>query len=109
MDPAPTFARRFPPLAAAWSVVPKPENQVGWAWLAATILREHRGSGHVTAPVGVLRREVEDLTSRLATGPVESVGETGVTQAIALGAPVGRHLMDGGVIPVPNPAGAPQP
>ncbi len=155
------------PLAAAWSVVPRPEDPVESAWLATTILREHRGDGHVIAAVGAglrgldatlthiatgaitrklvqpsrgwsdddwelsarrlqarglldrdgrltktggaLRRDVEDLTDRLAAGPVESIGETGVKQAIALAAPVSRHLMDGGVIPVPNPIGAPRP
>jgi hypothetical protein len=39
MDPASTF------------VVLKPENPVGWTWLAATILREQRGDGHVLAGV----------------------------------------------------------
>ncbi len=155
------------PLAAAWSVVPRPEDPVESAWLAASILREHRGDGHVIAAVGAglrgldatithvatgsitreliqpsrgwsdddweqsarrlqarglidrdgrltktggaLRREIEDLTDRLAAGPVERIGETGVKQAIALAAPVSRLLMDSGVIPVPNPIGAPRP
>ena len=58
---------------------------------------------------GALRREVEDLTDRLAAGPVERVGETGVKHVIDLAAPVSRHLIDSGVIPVPNPVGAPRP
>jgi hypothetical protein len=155
------------PLAAAWSSVPKSDDPVASAWLAATILREHRGDGHVLAGVtaglrgldatltfvatgaisreliqpsrgwsdddweqshqrlqargildrdgrltktgGALRREVEDLTDRLAAAPVERLGETGVKRAIDLAAPVSRHLIDAGIIPVPNPIGAPRP
>jgi hypothetical protein len=155
------------PLAAAWSQVPRPGDAIASAWLAATILREHRGDGHVLAGVGAglrgidatitfvatgaitreiiqptrgwsdddwqqsvrrlharglvdrdgrltktggaLRREVEDLTDRLAAAPVERLGETGVRRAIELAAPLSRHLMDTGVVPVPNPIGAPRP
>lgn len=155
------------PLAAAWSQVPRPADAVASAWLAATILREHRGDGHVLAGVGAglrgidatltfvatgaitreiiqptrgwsdddweqsarrllarglldrdgrltktggaLRRDVEDLTDRLAAAPVERLGETGVRRAIELAAPVSRHLIDTGIIPVPNPIGAPRP
>jgi hypothetical protein len=155
------------PLAAAWSAVPRPADSVAAVWLAATILREHRGDGHVLAGVasglrgldasvtfaatgaisreliqptrgwndedweqsvrrlqarglldrdgrltksgGALRRDVEDLTDRLAAGPVERLGSTGVERAIDLATPVSRHLIDTGVIPVPNPVGAPRP
>lgn len=155
------------PLAAAWSEVPHPEDPVESAWLAATILREHRGDGHVLAAVGAglrgleatltfvatgaitretiqpsrgwsdddwqqashrlaarglldrdgrltktggaLRREVEDLTDRLAAGPVERLGQTGIKRAIDVAALVSRCLIDGGVVPVPNPIGAPRP
>jgi hypothetical protein len=155
------------PLAAAWAGVPRPADEVGALWLAATILREHRGDGHVLAAVahglrgldatvsfaatgaisramiqptrgwtdedweasvrrlaarglldsggrltktgGALRREVEDLTDRLAAGPVERLGSTGVERAIELATPISRHLMDAGVIPVPHPTGAPRP
>lgn len=155
------------PLAAAWSQVPRPEDPVESAWLAATILREHRGDGHVLAAAGAglrgldatltfvatgaitreiiqpsrgwsdgdweqssrrlqarglmdrdgrltktggaLRRDVEDMTDRLAAGPVERLGETGVKRAIDLAAPVSRCLIDTGVVPVPNPIGAPRP
>jgi hypothetical protein len=155
------------PLAAAWSQVPRPEDPVESAWLAATILREHRGDGHVLAAVsaglrgldatvtfvatgavtreiiqpsrgwsdddwqqssrrlqarglmnrdgrltktgGALRRDVENLTDRLAAAPVERLGETGVRRAIDLAAPVSRCLIDNGVVPVPNPIGAPRP
>lgn len=155
------------PLAAAWSQVPRPEGPVESAWLAATILREHRGDGHVLAAVGAglrgleatltfvatgaisremiqpargwsdedweqaarrlqarglldrdgrltktggaMRREVEELTDRLAAAPVERLGETGIRRAIDLAAPVSRCLIDRGVVPVPNPIGAPRP
>jgi len=155
------------PLAAAWAGVPRPADPAGALWLAATVLREHRGDGHVLAGVahglrgldatvtfaatgaitraaiqpsrgwtdedwaqasrrlrarglldtggrltktgGALRREVEDLTDRLAAGPVERLGSTGVERAITLATPASRHLMDAGVIPVPNPIGAPRP
>src|SRR5262245_23521026 len=40
------------PLAAGWSQVPRPADPVESVWLAATILREHRGDGHVLAAVG---------------------------------------------------------
>lgn len=155
------------PLAAAWSAVARPDDPVASCWVAATILREHRGDGHVLAAVGAglrgldatvtfvatgaitreliqptrgwddddwdrserrlrahglldrggrltktggaLRRDVEDLTDRLAAGPVERLGETGAKLAIELAAPASRHLVDHGVIPVPNPIGAPRP
>lgn len=155
------------PLAAAWSCVPRPADPVASVWLAATVLREHRGDGHVLAGVasglrgldatltfvatgaipravvqptrgwtdedwaqsvrrlqarglldsggrltktgGALRREVEDLTDRLAAGPVERLGSTGVERAIELATPVSRHLIDTGVIPMPNPVGSPRP
>jgi hypothetical protein len=155
------------PLAAAWSEVPRPGDPVAAAWLAATVLREHRGDGHVLAAVaaglrgldatltfvatgaisreliqpargwsdddwqqaarrlqarglltrdgrltksgGTLRREIEDLTDRLAAAPVERLGETGVKQVIDLATPISRHLIDADVFPVPNAIGAPRP
>jgi hypothetical protein len=155
------------PLAAGWAAVPRPADDVESAWLAATVLREHRGDGHVMACVGAglrgldaavthvatgaipraliqptrgwtdldwsaserrlqarglldtggrltksggsLRRDVETLTDRLAAGPVEQVGETGLQRAISLAAPIARSLIDAGVIPVPNPVGVPRP
>jgi hypothetical protein len=155
------------PLAAAWSRVPRPADPVEAAWLAATVLREHRGDGHVLAGVvsglrgldatltfvatgaiardliqpsrgwtdedweqsvrrlqarglldrdgrltktgGALRRDVEELTDRLASGPVERLGSTGVERVIELATPVSRHLIDTGLIPMPNPIGLPRP
>ncbi len=155
------------PLSAAWSRVPRPDDPVASAWLATTILREHRGDGHVLAAVaqglrgldaslthvatgaitremvqptrgwtdedweksrhrlqarglldrdgrltktgGALRRDIEDVTDRLAAAPVERLGETGVKEAIELAAPISRQLIDNGTVPVPNPVGAPRP
>jgi hypothetical protein len=171
------------PLAAGWASATRPSgpasgggsdldgdavcDPVASAWLAATVLREHRGDGHVMACVGAglrgldaavthvatgaiprgliqpsrgwtdadwtsserrlqarglldsggrltksggaLRRDVESLTDRLAAGPVERLGETGVKEASALAAPIARCLIDAGVIPLPNPVGVPRP
>ncbi|WP_433241119.1 SCO6745 family protein [Streptosporangium sp. CA-135522] len=155
------------PLAAAWSGVPRPGSLTGRLWLAATILREHRGDGHVIAAAhagltgieaglthvatgqipraliqtsrgwsdadweqarrrlvarglldqgsrlskrgGVVRREIENATDRLAAAPVTLLGPSGVEEAIRLAAPLSRHLVDTGVVPVPNPIGAPRP
>ncbi|QMU67369.1 hypothetical protein [Streptacidiphilus sp. P02-A3a] len=156
------------PLAAAWSALPgpHPRDLVGRLWLAATVLREHRGDGHVISVVhhglsgleaglthvatgqvsrelimtsrgwteqeweqarrrlnarglldrdsrltksgGVLRREIENATDRLAADPVTRLGASGVERAISLAAPLSRHLIDTGVVPVPNPIGVPR-
>jgi hypothetical protein len=154
------------PLAAAWSAVPVPADPVGALWLATTVLREHRGDGHVLAAVslglrgldatvthaatgaideamvlrtrgwtdqelaqsvrrlqarglldrdgrltktgGAQRRELEEITDRLASGPVEVLGETGIERAIELATPLAHRLFDTGVIPVPNPIGLPR-
>ncbi len=155
------------PLAAGWSRVRPPEGAAGRVWLAATVLREHRGDGHVLAAVhaglrgldatlthvatgavtrqllqvnrgwtdaewedsrrrltahglldrtsrltrsgGELRRRIEEATDRLAADPVTALGESGIEEAIGLAAPLSRHLVDTGVVPVPNPIGAPRP
>ncbi|MFJ8739367.1 hypothetical protein ACIRL2_08345 [Embleya sp. NPDC127516] len=154
-------------LAAAWAGVRRPDGVAGRLWLASTVLREHRGDGHVIAVAhagltgieagpthaatgnvprellqstrgwsdaqweqarrrlvakglldrdsrltrsgGALRRDVEHATDRLAADPVTLLGEAGVEEAIRLAAPLGRHLVDSGLIPVPNPIGAPRP
>ncbi|MBO2455018.1 hypothetical protein J4573_48580 [Actinomadura barringtoniae] len=153
-------------LAAAWSGVPRPASTTGRVWLAATILREHRGDGHTMAiahasltglEAGVthvaagavtrelvqvsrgwtddeweqarssltarglltpdfhltsegeaLRGEIEDVTDRLAAGPVAHLGPA-AEEAIEIARPLSRHLVDAGLIPVPNPMGAPRP
>ncbi|MGK5529809.1 SCO6745 family protein [Streptomyces sp. URMC 129] len=154
-------------LAAAWSAVPRPAALVGRLWLAATVLREHRGDGHVVALVhagltGVeagmthvatgavsrdviqtsrgwtdeewdrarerlmtrglltadgrltdrghaLRLTIEEDTDRLAADPVTHLGREDTEEAIRLATPLSRHLIDSGVIPMPNPIGVPRP
>ncbi|MBD0745766.1 SCO6745 family protein [Streptomyces sp. CBMA152] len=153
-------------LAAAWSGVARPSDPLARLWLAATVLREHRGDGHVmalaqhglggldagithvaaggatreqiqttrgwseeeweagvwrlrvrglvdsagrlTAEGALVRESVESATDRLAVGPVARLGPSGVEEAVALAAPLSRHLMDTGVMPVPNPIGVPR-
>lgn len=154
------------PLGAAWSAIPRPADAAAAVWLATTILREHRGDGHVLAAVAAglrgidaavthvargavtrelmqgnrgwsddewvdsverlqtrglldgsrfteagaaLRRDVELTTDRLAAAPVELLGETAVERLIDLAAPISRQLIDAGIVPVPNPIGAPRP
>jgi hypothetical protein len=155
------------PLAAGWLGVAAPDDPLGRLWLHSTVLREHRGDGHVLAAVALglggldatltlvatgdlprqviqpnrgwsdgdweasarrleagglldaggrltasgaaLRRELEATTDRLALGPVERLGPAGVERVIELAAPLSRHLVDAGPVPVPNPIGAPRP
>jgi hypothetical protein len=65
--------------------------------------------GRLTKTGGALRRDLEELTDRLAAAPVERLGETGVMRAIGLATPISRQLVDCGAFPVPNPVGAPRP
>ncbi|MEV7038951.1 hypothetical protein [Amycolatopsis sp. NPDC051061] len=155
------------PLAAAWSAVPRPSGVLGRLWLAATVLREHRGDGHVLSAVhagltglettvthigdGVLARgdvqphrgwsdadwsdavsrlaardlldssgrltasgtslrlRIEEDTDRLAAAPVEALGSAGLSRLLELAVPVGRAVVDAGVVPIPNPMGVPRP
>jgi hypothetical protein len=138
------------PLAAAWAAAERPSDPLAALWLATSILREHRGDGHVVAAVAhgltglennvmgatdrewmlkargwtaeewdaaaarvatrppSLRADVEAMTDELATGPVDALGDD-VERAIALAAPLSRHVIDTEVVPVPNPIGVPRP
>lgn len=154
------------PLAAGWLDVERTEDPVTSLWLTTTVLREHRGDGHVLAGVslglrgldailthvavggvtkdmmlshrgwtedqwdaaerrlhsrgiltaqgkltkigGSLRRQLEEITDRLASGPVERLGPKGVERVIELADPISRHLIDTGVVPFPNPIGVPR-
>jgi hypothetical protein len=154
------------PLAAGWAALPQPSTPWGRLWLAATVLREHRGDGHVLAAVhaglsglettlthigdgvigrrdvqphrgwsdkawttaadrlrdrGVLddegrltepgrelRHRIEQDTDRLASAPVEELG-TDLERLLELAVPLSRALIDGGVVPVPNPMGVARP
>ncbi len=155
------------PLAAAWSAVARPVSAVGRVWLAATVLREHRGDGHVLSAVAAglrgldttlthigsgavtreviqsnrgwsdedwdesvarlrdrgvldgdlrltdsgitLRQRIEDETDRLATGPLDALGEDGAAEVLRIAVPLSRRVFDAGAIPLPNPMGAPRP
>jgi hypothetical protein len=54
-------------LAAANAAVPMPEDPIGRLWQATTILREHRGDGHVAALVAAGFDGCEVLVWRAAT------------------------------------------
>ncbi|MFC9257990.1 SCO6745 family protein [Amycolatopsis thailandensis] len=155
------------PLAAAWSSVARPATPIGRIWLTATVLREHRGDGHVlsavaaglrgldttlthigsgavtrevlqsnrgwsdedwdesvarlagrgvldddlklTEPGIVLRQRIEDDTDRLATGPLDALGEDGAAEVVRIAVPLSRRIFDAGAIPLPNPMGARRP
>ncbi|MEV7555726.1 hypothetical protein AB0N89_39425 [Amycolatopsis sp. NPDC089917] len=155
------------PLAAAWSSVARPATPIGRIWLAATVLREHRGDGHVLSAVAaglrgldttlthigsgavtrdviqrnrgwsdedwdesvarltgrgvldgdlklteagiVLRQRIEDDTDRLASGPLDVLGEDGAAEVVRIAVPLSRRIFDAGAIPLPNPMGAPRP
>lgn len=57
-------------LAAGWSSVPRPEDPVARLWLAATVLREHRGDGHVMAVIHHGLSGLEAGITHVATGRV---------------------------------------
>ncbi|MEU8632981.1 hypothetical protein AB0C38_12485 [Amycolatopsis sp. NPDC048633] len=56
------------PLAAAWSAVPRPASVLGRLWLAATVLREHRGDGHVLAAVHAGLTGLETTLTHIGDG-----------------------------------------
>ncbi|MFJ1763019.1 hypothetical protein ACIOD2_22090 [Amycolatopsis sp. NPDC088138] len=58
------------PLAAAWSAVPRPSGVLGRLWLAATILREHRGDGHVLAAVHAGLSGLETTLTHIGDGVI---------------------------------------
>jgi len=58
------------PLAAAWSSVARPATPVGRVWLAATVLREHRGDGHVLSAVAAGLRGLDTTLTHIGSGAV---------------------------------------
>jgi hypothetical protein len=56
------------PLAAAWAAVPKPADPLSRLWLATTILREHRGDGHVLAAVHAGLSGLETTLTHIGDG-----------------------------------------
>jgi len=156
------------PLGAAWaSAVDSAAGPWERLWALSSVLREHRGDGHVVAAtatglgglettlthvaaggvtreliqpsrgwtddewnaatrrlhsLGILdpegnltelgrrtRKYIEDTTDRLAHHPIDVAGADNVRAAIEEAVPLSRHLMDHGVVPVPNPIGVPRP
>ncbi|GAB3723819.1 hypothetical protein GCM10027598_39890 [Amycolatopsis oliviviridis] len=58
------------PLAAAWSSVARPATPIGRIWLAATVLREHRGDGHVLSAVAAGLRGLDTTLTHIGSGAV---------------------------------------
>lgn len=88
------------PLAAGWSNVIRPSDPVADAWLATTILREHRGDGHVLAGVAAGLRGIDATLALVATGAITrdliqpSRGWTDEDWAQSLGRLQTRGLLD---------------
>ena len=87
----------------------------GWTdeeWTEAARRLEAGGiidrGGRLTRTGATLRRQLEETTDRLAAGPVERLGQTAVERAIELATPISRHLVDTGLVPMPNPIGVPR-
>lgn len=70
-------------LSAAWAALPWPAEGHLALWLGATILREHRGCGHVAALLGAGLGGCEAQVSALAGGVVhpEDVGQSGWSES----------------------------
>ncbi len=58
------------PLAAAWAAVAEPADPLARLWLAATILREHRGDGHVLAAVHAGLAGLETTLTHIGDGVI---------------------------------------
>jgi hypothetical protein len=56
------------PLAAAWRAVPPPDDRLARIWLRATIVREHRGDGHVAAAVALGLGGLDTTLTLVGTG-----------------------------------------
>jgi hypothetical protein len=143
------------PLFAAHAALDWPDTPRLALWHAATLVREHRGDGHIAAltaagidgctahvlAVGAgvaaretlqpnrgwtdgewaaaasrvdgrtstLKRDIEDATDRLASPPLEAVGQAGVDALLELALPLADRIVAGGGIPMPNPMGVPSP
>ncbi|MCW2784611.1 MAG: hypothetical protein JWP74_1128 [Marmoricola sp.] len=57
-------------LAAAWQGVTPPDDVAGRLWWAATVLREHRGDGHVLAATNAGLSGLETTVTHIASGGV---------------------------------------
>ena len=65
--------------------------------------------GNLTETGGAMRQAIEDQTDRLASPAIDHLEATLVNQVIEVTARASRSLIDSGIIPVPNPIGAPRP
>ena len=66
----PPRSARVDPLAAAHAAVPRPDEPHLALWHAVTVLREHRGDGHVACLVGAGVDGCEALVQHAAAGDV---------------------------------------
>lgn len=57
-------------LAAAWQAVPCPGDLAARLWWATTVLREHRGDGHVLAATAAELTGLEAAITHVAVGPL---------------------------------------
>ncbi|AVZ39114.1 MULTISPECIES: hypothetical protein [unclassified Dietzia] len=86
-------------LASAWYSVPRPTSVLQRLWLATTVLREHRGDGHVIAATATGFTGLEAAMTHIATGQVsrriiqENRGWTDAQWASAR-----RALLDRGIL-----------
>jgi hypothetical protein len=58
------------PLAAGWAGLPVPDDPFAALWLRTTVLREHRGDGHVLAAVAAGLSGLQTTLSLIAAGGV---------------------------------------
>lgn len=57
-------------LAAAWQAIPRPDDLAARLWWATTVLREHRGDGHVLAATAAGLTGLEAAITHVAVGPL---------------------------------------
>jgi hypothetical protein len=88
----------------------------GWTddeWDAAVTSLADRGlldaEGRLTPAGRDLRADLEAATDRLATSPVDAIGDDAAEEAIALAVPLSRAVFGSGTLPLPNPVGVPRP
>ena len=105
-------------LAAATGGTPRDQTQPyrGWTdddWAAAGDRLRARGlvdeGGTATAAGRRLRAEVEAATDAAAAGPWRALGPDRTARLRAALTPLARRVVEVGMMPVPNPMGAPRP
>lgn len=87
----------------------------GWSddeWNGAAVGLQERGIldsiGRLTETGERLRCAIENKTNRLASAPLEVLGDTYVEHIINLATPVSRRIVDSGLVPIPDPLGGPR-